>query len=99
MSDSTARIDAIAAKALLLEPGELFTVGVAGDEERALRTCDEIMDAVERQADAAVELMSWQIGPGSFGIAVTQLRPNQHTIVIGRVCEERGEHAEHGNCG
>lgn len=55
--DRQARIDAIAAKALLLDPGDTFAVPVAGRESAAEVALSDIEDAIQRQHDAAEDLL------------------------------------------
>jgi len=68
MSDRQVTIDAIAAKALMLEPGECFAAKVeTGDPERA---SDEIEESIERQHSHAVELLGEAVPLDEIGLRV-----------------------------
>lgn len=56
--DRGARIDAIAAKALMLGRGDTFAVPVSGDERAAERALADIERAIERQYDAGRDMVS-----------------------------------------
>jgi len=54
--DREARIDAIAAKALMLAPGDTFAVPVSGDERAAEQTIADIERAIERQYESGRDM-------------------------------------------
>lgn len=78
--DRDARIDAIAAKALMLAPGDTFAVPV-GDEREAERALADIERAIERQYDAGLDMLSDLAHPDELAMSVVQTRQASHIII------------------
>lgn len=80
-NDRDARIDAIAAKALMLAPGDTFAVPVSGDEREAERALADIMRAVERQYDAGRDMLSDLARPDELAMSSIRTRQASHIII------------------
>jgi hypothetical protein len=79
--DRDARIDAIAAKALMLAPGDTFAVPVSGDEREAERALADIERAIERQYDAGRDMLSDLARPDELALSSIQTRQASHIII------------------
>jgi hypothetical protein len=80
-SDRNARIDAIAAKALMLAPGDTFAVPVSGDEGEAERALADIERAIERQHDAGRDMLSDLAHPDELAMSSIRTRQAWHIII------------------
>jgi hypothetical protein len=78
--DRQTRIDAIAAKALLLEPGDSFAVPVAGGESAAELALADIEDAVQRQHAAGAELLEL-FGPDELRMSIVSTSAATRIII------------------
>jgi hypothetical protein len=78
--DRGARIDAIAAKALMLARGDSFAVPVSGDEFEADRTLAEIERAIERQYDAGCDMLPDLAHPDE--LAMSSIRTDQSFHIV-----------------
>lgn len=74
------RIDAIAAKALMLASGDTFAVPVSGDEREVARAMSDIKRAIERQYEAGRGMLSDLAHPSELMISST--RTSQATRII-----------------
>lgn len=79
--DRAARIDAIAAKALMLAPGDTFAVPVSGDEREAKRALADIERAIERQYDAGRDMLSDLARPDELAMSTVRTRQVSHIII------------------
>ncbi|KAF0209344.1 MAG: hypothetical protein FD171_69 [Actinobacteria bacterium] len=79
--DRDARIDAIAAKALMLAPGDTFAVPVSGDEREAERALTDIERAIERQYEAGRDMLSDLAHPDELAMSAVRTRHASHIIV------------------
>ncbi len=78
--DRAARIDAIAAKALMLAPGDTFAVPVSGGEREADRALADIERAIESQYDAGRDMLSDLAHPDE--LAMSRIRTRQAWRII-----------------
>ena len=78
--DRDARIDAIAAKALMLAPGDTFAVPVSGDEREAERALADIERAIARQYDAGRDMLSDLAHPDE--LAMSSIRTDQSFHIV-----------------
>lgn len=70
MSDMNTKVQAIAARALLLSPGEAFNVGVTARHDPD-EVCDLIVEELHRQHDAAVAMLGKDVAePEEIGIGI-----------------------------
>ena len=81
--DRDARIHAIAAKALMLEPGGTFEVPVAGGVDETDLTCDEIEAAIEDLHIGGVQLLPELTHPREIAVRAVK------TAHSGRILVER----------
>ena len=79
--DRAARIDAIAAKALMLAPGDTFAVPVSGDEREVERALADIERAIERQHHAGRDMLSDLARPDELVMSSTRTRQTSHIII------------------
>ena len=79
--DRGARIDAIAAKALMLAPGDTFAVPVSGDERELERALADIERAIERQYDAGLDMLSDLAHPDELAMSAVRTRQASHIII------------------
>ena len=79
--DRDAHIDAIAAKALMLAPGDTFAVLVSGDEREAERALADIERAIERQHDAGRDMLSDLAHPDELAMSSIRTRQAWHIII------------------
>ena len=79
--DREVRIDAIAAKALMLAPGDTFAVPVSGDEGEAKRALADIERAIERQYDAGRDMLSDLARPDELAMSSIRTRQAWHIII------------------
>ena len=79
--DRGARIDAIAAKALMLARGDTFAVPVSGDEREAERALADIERAIERQYDAGRDMLSDLAHPDELAMSTTRTDRSFHIII------------------
>ncbi|MHB1341988.1 MAG: hypothetical protein ACYCX5_09560 [Coriobacteriia bacterium] len=79
--DRDARIDAIAAKALMLAPGDTFAVPVSGDEREAERALADIGRAIERQYDAGRDMLSDLAHPDELAMSTVRTCHASHIII------------------
>ena len=86
--DRDARIDAIAAKALMLAPGDTFAVPVSGDEREAERALADIERAIERQYDAGLDMLSDLAHPDELAMSSIRTDQSFHIVI------ERGTASE-----
>lgn len=78
-----ARIDAIAAKALMLAVGDTFAVPVSGDDSEVDQAMGDIEQALERQYESGRELLSDLAHPDE--LAMSSIRtPETARIIIER---------------
>ena len=61
--DRDIRIDAIAAKALMLSPGEVFAVWASGGHEEARRAEEDVEHAIERQYECGRQMVGDLVPP------------------------------------
>ena len=87
--DRDARIDAIAAKALMLAPGDTFAVPVSGGEREADRALADIERAIERQYEAGRNMLSDLAHPDELAMSSIRTRQAWHIII-----ERREAHQE-----
>lgn len=78
--DRGARIDAIAAKALMLTRGDTFAVPVSGDEREAERALADIERAIERQYDAGRDMLPDLAHPDE--LAMSSIRTDQSFHIV-----------------
>jgi len=78
--DRGARIDAIAAKALILARGDTFAVPVSGDEREAERALADIERAIERQYDAGRDMLPDLARPDE--LAMSSIRTDQSFHIV-----------------
>lgn len=78
--ERSARIDAIAAKALLLAPGDTFAVPVSGDEREVKRAVTDIERAIQRQYEPGCEVLSDLAHPEE--LAISSIRTRQASRII-----------------
>ena len=83
--DRGARVDAIAAKALMLAPGDTFAVPVSGDEREVERAMADIERAIERQYESGREMLSDLAHPDELAMSSIRTHHAAHIII------ERGE--------
>jgi hypothetical protein len=81
VDDRDARIDAIAAKALMLAPGDTFAVPVSGDEREAERALADIERAIERQYEAGRDMVSDLAHPDELAMSSVRTRQASHIII------------------
>ena len=79
--DRDARIDAIAAKALMLAPGDTFAVPVSGDERETERAMADIERAIERQYEAGRDMLSDLAHPDELAMSNIQTSQAGHIII------------------
>ena len=79
--DRDARIDAIAAKALMLAPGDTFAVPVSGDEREAERALADIERAIERQYDAGRDMLSDLAHPDELAMSTIRTDRSFHIVI------------------
>jgi len=79
--DRDARIDAIAAKALMLAPGDTFAVPVSGDEREVERALTDIERAIERQYEAGCDMLSDLAHPDELAMSTVRTRHASHIII------------------
>jgi len=79
--DRDARIDAIAAKALMLAPGDTFAVPVSGDEREVERARMDIERAIERQYEAGRDMVSDLAHPDQLAMNSIRTRQASHIII------------------
>ena len=81
VDDREARIDAIAAKALMLAVGDTFAVAVSGDERETERAMADIERAIERQYEAGRDMLSDLAHPDELAISSIRTRQAGHIII------------------
>ena len=79
--DRGARIDAIAAKALMLARGETFAVPLSGDERAAERALADIERAIERQYDAGRDLLPDLAHPDELAMSSIRTDRSFHIVI------------------
>lgn len=79
--DRDARIDAIAAKALMLARGDTFAVPVSGDEREAERALADIERAIERQYDAGRDMLPDLAHPDELEMSTVRTHQASHIII------------------
>jgi hypothetical protein len=79
--DRGARIDAIAAKALMLARGETFAVPLSGDERAAERALADIERAIERQYDAGRDMLSDLAHPDELAMSCIRTDQSFHIVI------------------
>ncbi|HAL29364.1 MAG TPA: hypothetical protein DCP20_01420 [Coriobacteriia bacterium] len=79
--DRAARIDAIAAKALMLAPGDTFAVPVSGDEREAERALADIERAIERQYAAGRDMLSDLAHPDELAMSTIRTDRSFHIVI------------------
>ena len=79
--DRDARIDAIAAKALMLAHGDTFAVPVSGDEREAERALADIEQAIERQYEAGRDMLSDLAHPDELAMSSIRTGHASHIII------------------
>ena len=79
--DRGARIDAIAAKALMLARGDTFAVPVSGDEREAERALADIERAIERQHDAGRNMLSDLAHPDELAMSTIRTDRSFHILI------------------
>lgn len=90
MMDDTQRkahIDAAAAKALLLQPGESFVIRVDGDSAYLQRCAYDVEAAIEAEYENAGELRSMMAHPDELYAAPLDMEPHKR-LVIGRAGDD-----------
>ena len=80
-NDRAARIDAIAAKALMLAPGGTFAVPVSGDEREVERALANIERAIGRQYDTGRDMLSDLAYPDELAMRSIRTRQVWHIII------------------
>ena len=78
--DRDARIDAIAAKALMLARGDTFAVPVSGDERAVERALADIERAIERQYGAGRDMLPDLAHPDE--LAMSSIRTDQSFHIV-----------------
>lgn len=81
VDDRDARIDAIAAKALMLAPGDTFAVPVSWDEHEAERALADIERAIERQYETGRDMLSDLAHPDELAMSSVRTRQASHIII------------------
>jgi len=81
-------IDAVAARALLLDPGECFAVRADGAADYAEECVTEIEESMERQYAASVDLLPWLAHPDTIGTLVITTSPEHSDIIFEHVAED-----------
>lgn len=79
--DRGVRIDAIAAKALMLARGDTFAVPVSGDEREAERALADIERAIERQYDAGCDMLSDLAHPDELAMSSIRTDRSFHIVI------------------
>ena len=83
--DRDARIDAIAAKALMLARGDTFAVPVSGDERAAERALADIERAIERQHDAGCDMLPDLAHPDELAMSAVRTQQSFHIVIERRI--------------
>ena len=86
--DRDVRIDAIAAKALMLSPGDTFAVQVSGGHEEARRAEEDIEHAIERQYEYGREMVADLAHPDELATRCIVTQRTAH-LIIERVSERQ----------
>ena len=81
VDDRAARIDAIAAKALMLAPGDTFAVPVSGDQREAERALADIERAIERQYDAGRDMLPDLAHPDELAMSSIRTDRSFHIVI------------------
>ena len=79
--DRGARIDAIAAKALMLARGDTFAVPVSGDERESERALADIEQAIERQYDAGRDMLPDLAHPDELAMSSIRTDRSFHIVI------------------
>ena len=79
--DRGARIDAIAAKALMLARGDTFAVPVSGDDRAAERALADIEQAIERQYDAGRDMLPDLAHPDELAMSSIRTEQSFHIVI------------------
>lgn len=79
--DRDARIDAIAAKALMLARGDTFAVPVSGDEREAERALADIERAIERQYGAGRDMLHDLAHPDELAMSAIRTDRSSHIVI------------------
>ncbi|MHB1136992.1 MAG: hypothetical protein ACYC1X_09425 [Coriobacteriia bacterium] len=79
--DRGARIDAIAAKALMLARGDTFAVPVSGDERAAERALADIERAIETQYDVGRDMLSDLARPDELAMSTVRTQQSFHIVI------------------
>lgn len=79
--DRGARINAIAAKALMLAHGDTFAVPVSGDEHAAERALADIERAIERQYDAGRDMLPDLAHPDELAMSSIRTDRSIHIVI------------------
>ena len=79
--DRDVRIDAIAAKALMLAPGDTFAVPVSGDEREVEQAMEDIERAIERQYESGRDMLSDLAHPDELAMSSIRTRQASHIII------------------
>ena len=77
---------ALAARALLLDRGDVVCIKLAGDPDDAERLADAVEDALEAQYAAGLELFPFLAHPDAIGLAVITT-PRGSNLLIEHVAE------------
>ena len=78
--DRGARVDAIAAKALMLAPGGTFAVPVSGDDREVERAMADIERAIERQYESGRHILHDLAHPDE--LTTSSIRTSQAIRII-----------------
>lgn len=79
--DRDVRIDAIAAKALMLATGDTFAVPLSGDEREAEQALADIERAIERQYAAGRDLLYDLAHPDELAMSSIRIHQAWHIII------------------
>ena len=79
--DRRVRIDAIAAKALMLSLGESFAVPVSGGREEVQSAMEEVEDAIVRQYEYGCEMAAGLAPPEEIATRYVVTRDAAHLII------------------
>lgn len=88
VDDRNARIEAIAAKALMLAPGGVFAVPVSGGNEEAAWLEGEVEDAFERQYHYGCQMVPNLAHPDELATRIVTSTDAAH-LIIERVPESQ----------
>lgn len=81
---SQLRIEAIAAKALMLDPGDSFAVPVTGDAETLEQCVCDVNDALRREYAAISDLMPCLAHPDEILLGEYQTAWDRGTLIVER---------------